>query len=150
MITKDVGRPSSGVIDQFISALLRILTVLEDKLPDPEIQKRILAVLEDRLPDPEIQKRILAVLEDRLPDAVIPISHEPLGKKKGGRPPLDRDTIFMLTSKILIDRGMPQKSEELIELMREACQTAGISVPAPSTLKPIALKWLRILRGELK
>jgi hypothetical protein len=96
----------------------------------------------------EILKKILALLEDRLPCAKMPTSPEPSGKKRGGRPPLDWETMFMWTAKGLLKHGNPQKAEELIERMRDACRTAGINVPAVSTLEPTAYKWMRILRDD--
>jgi hypothetical protein len=97
----------------------------------------------------ETQKKILALLEDRLPRAANPNSPEP-PKKKGGRPPLEWETMFMWTTKVLLQHGIPRKADELIERMREACRTAGIEVPAVSTLEPTAFKWMQILRDELK
>jgi hypothetical protein len=98
----------------------------------------------------EILEKILAVLEDRLPHATMPISPEPLDKKRGGRPSLEWETMLMWTGKDLSEHGFPLKADELIERMRDACRTAGIPVPAVSTLEPTAYKWMRILRGELK
>ena len=98
----------------------------------------------------EAVKSILALLEDRLPRATNPISPESAGKKKGGRPPLEWETMFMLTTKDLVQHGLPLKADELIERMRQACRAAGIEVPAVSTLQSTAYKWMRILRGELK
>jgi hypothetical protein len=97
----------------------------------------------------ETTKKILALLEDRLPRAAIPNSPES-SNKKGGRPPLEWDTMFMWTTKVLLQHGVPRKADELIERMRDACRKAGIKVPAVSTLRPIAYTWLRILRTELK
>jgi len=97
----------------------------------------------------ETQKKILALLEDRLPRAANPNSPESL-KKKGGRPPLEWETMFMWTTKVLLQHGFPLKADELIERMRQACRAAGIEVPAVSTLQPTAYRWMRILRGELK
>ena len=71
-------------------------------------------------------------------------------RKKGGRPPLEWETMFMWTTKVLIQHGIPRKADELIERMREACRTAGIEVPAVSTLEPTAFKWMQILREEFK
>jgi hypothetical protein len=95
-------------------------------------------------------KKILAVLEDRLPHATMPISPEPLGKKSGGRPPIEWETMLLWTGKDLGEHGFPLKADELIERMRDACRTAGIYVPEVSTLRPIAYRWMRILRGKLK
>lgn len=97
----------------------------------------------------ETTKKILALLEDRLPRAPNPNSPES-SKKKGGRPPLEWDTMFMWTSKVLLQHGIPRTADELIERIRDACRKAGIEVPAVSTLRPIAYVWMRILRGELK
>ena len=94
------------------------------------------------------QKKILALLEDRLPRANPNSPESPT--KKGGRPPLEWDTMIMLTTKDLLQHGLPLKADELIERMRQACRTAGIDVPAVSTLRSTAYKWMRILRGELK
>ena len=58
--------------------------------------------------------------------------------------------MFMWTTKVLIQHGIPRKADELIERMREACRTAGIEVPAVSTLEPTAFKWMQILRKEFK
>jgi hypothetical protein len=58
--------------------------------------------------------------------------------------------MFMLTTKDLVQHGLPLKADELIERMRQACRAAGIEVPAVSTLQSTAYKWMRILRGELK
>jgi hypothetical protein len=96
----------------------------------------------------ETQKKILALLEDRLPRANPNSPESPT--KKGGRPPLEWDTMIMLTTKDLLQHGLPLKADELIERMRQACRTAGIDVPAVSTLRSTAYKWMRILRGELK
>jgi hypothetical protein len=95
-------------------------------------------------------KEIRGLLEEKPPRLTRPNSAEPSREKRGGRPPLDKDTMFMFTTKRLFETGPPQKADELIQRMREACRTAGIKVPAVSTLKPIAYKWMRILRGELK
>ncbi len=97
----------------------------------------------------ETTKKILALLEDRLPRATNLNSPES-STKKGGRPPLEWETMFMLTTKDLVQHGLPLKADELIERMRQACRTAGIEVPAVSTLQSTAYKWMRILRGELK
>jgi hypothetical protein len=97
----------------------------------------------------ETQKKILALLEERRPRAANPNSPES-PKKKGGRPPLEWETMFMWTTKVLIQHGIPRKADELIERMREACRTAGIEVPAVSTLEPTAFKWMQILREEFK
>jgi hypothetical protein len=97
----------------------------------------------------ETTKKILALLEDRLPRATNLNSPES-PTKKGGRPPLEWDTMFMWTSKALLQHGIPRKADELIERMREASRKAGIEVPAVSTLRPIAYTWMRILRSELK
>jgi hypothetical protein len=95
----------------------------------------------------ENTKKILALLEDRLPRAANPNSPE-LSKKKGGRPPLEWDTMFMWTSKVLLQHGIPRTADELIERMRDACRKAGIKVPAVSTLRPIAFTWIQILRAS--
>jgi hypothetical protein len=58
--------------------------------------------------------------------------------------------MFMWTSKVLLQHGIPRTADELIERMRDACRKAGIEVPAVSTLRPIAYVWMRILRSELK
>ena len=97
----------------------------------------------------ETTKKILALLEDRLPRATNLNSPES-STKKGGRPPLKWDTMFMLTTKDLVQHGLPLKADELIERMRQACRAANIEVPAVSTLQSTAYKWMRILRGELK
>jgi hypothetical protein len=96
----------------------------------------------------ETQKKILALLEDRLPRPNPNSPESP--KKKGGRPPLEWEKMFMWTTKVLLQHGIPRKADELIERMRDACRTAGIPVPAVSTLEQTAYKWMRILRGELK
>jgi hypothetical protein len=97
----------------------------------------------------ETTKKILALLEDRLPRATNLNSPES-STKKGGRPRLEWETMFMLTTKDLVQHGLPLKADELIERMRQACRAAGIEVPAVSTLQSTAYKWMRILRGELK
>jgi hypothetical protein len=58
--------------------------------------------------------------------------------------------MLMWTTKVLLEHGAPRKAEELIEQMRTACRTAGIEVPAASTLRKTAFKWMQILRGESK
>jgi hypothetical protein len=116
-----------------------------------ELLKKILDVLEDKLSRQSTElKNIFAVLESRLPDQSIPISPAPSGNNKGGRPPLDWETMLMWTAKVLLEHGAPRKAEELIEQMRTACRTAGIEVPAASTLRKTAFKWMQILRGESK
>ena len=49
----------------------------------------------------ETQKKILALLKERLPRAANPNSPGS-PKKKGGRPPLEWETMFMWTTKVLI------------------------------------------------
>ena len=97
----------------------------------------------------ETQKKIFALLKERLPRAANPNSPES-PKKKGGRPPLEWDTMIMLTTKDLLQHGLPLKADELIERMRQACRTAGIDVPAVSTLRSTAYKWMQILRKDFK
>ena len=126
---------------------------LADAKNRPEGSSRPLAYNNDTeraiLEGAETLRKILALLENTLPRASNLNSPES-STKKGGRPPLEWDTMFMLTTKDLLQHGLPLKADELIERMRQACRTAGIEAPAVSTLRSTAYKWMRILRGELK